>query len=165
MIDVSLDGEASAFRDVEDFIEQIKRDATKHFAMLGLDPETELSVVLTDNESIRTLNLKWNQNDVPTDVLSFPQYQPGELPEGPCAIGDVVISLEYAEQTLGESGHRERVEGELGEPVDAWPIESEIAFLLIHGLLHLVGYDHDTSDAETQMKAMERTLWLSRGDA
>ncbi len=121
--------------------------------------EAELSVVLTDNDHIQTLNAQWRDEDKATDVLSFPLYEPFQIPKDAPAIGDIVISIEYAEHTTQEAVHLKRMETSLGETISEWGLIEEITFLLIHGFLHLVGYDHESEDEEIEMKAMETTLW------
>lgn len=121
--------------------------------------EAELSVVLTDNDHIQTLNAQWRDEDKATDVLSFPLYEPFQIPKDAPAIGDIVISIEYAEHTTQEAVHLKRMETSLGESISEWGLIEEITFLLIHGFLHLVGYDHESEDEEIEMKAMETTLW------
>lgn len=121
-------------------------------------------MVLTDNEHIHELNRQWRDEDKPTDVLSFPLHEPevpGELSGGVFALGDIVISVEYAESLLETAEHRDRVAAELGLPANdlTWQLEDEVDFLLIHGLLHLVGYDHATDAEERDMKAQEKRLW------
>lgn len=102
---------------------------------------TEVSVTLCDNTYIKSLNHKFREKNAPTDVLSFPMYDEGELPKGTDAdgttviLGDIVLSLERAEAQAAELGHS---------------TEREIAFLCIHSTLHLLGYDHERSKAEDE---------------
>lgn len=105
---------------------------------LGLH-KREVSLLLTDDEGIRELNNLYLQRDRPTNVISFP------MNEGPL-LGDIVISVETAA--------RDAEEGDL-------PLLDEIAFLFIHGLLHLVGYDHEKGDISEAagMKEKERELF------
>jgi probable rRNA maturation factor len=109
---------------------------------LGL-PEAELSVLLCSDEVIRELNRRYRDTDKPTDVLAFP------MNEGPGAalhaglLGDVVISLPTATRQARE---RDR------------PIVAEVTFLLAHGLLHLLGYDHATAREEREMSARTHDL-------
>lgn len=145
----------------------IKTKVASHFRALGLtDPE--LSVVLTDDEHIQELNREWRGEDRPTDVLSFPLSDPFEFDgEAPgAALGDIVISLPYAERTCQELGHRDRVAENLGVPPETvkWSLEEEIHFLVLHGLLHLIGHDHADPDEEEAMRAEERRLWRSMED-
>ena len=121
--------------------------------------EPELSVVLTDDAHIQILNAQWRDEDKATDVLSFPLYEPFQIPKDAPAIGDIVISIEYAEQTCEDAVHLKRMEESMGESIPKWELLEEITFLLIHGLLHLVGHDHETKDEEQEMKMMEIKLW------
>lgn len=93
----------------------------------------EISITLTDNAHIRLLNSQYRQVDKPTDVLSFPLFDDDYGDEESCALGDVVLSLEKAEAQAKEYGHS---------------FERECAFLVVHSILHLLGYDHETSEEE-----------------
>lgn len=106
-------------------------------------PEAELSLVLVSDTVMRRLNRQWRGADRPTDVLSFAQAEgQGGAPEG--LLGDVVISVDTARRQA-----RER----------AAPLARELDRLLIHGVLHLLGYDHERSQAEAQrMQRRERAL-------
>ncbi|WP_233497046.1 rRNA maturation RNase YbeY [Lujinxingia litoralis] len=127
---------------------------------MGLrDPE--LSVVLTDDDEIRELNRQWRGEDHATDVLSFPLYEADELPEDPLALGDIVISLPYAERLVASAEHRQRLAAAAGIAPEAlrWELVDEVTFLFVHGLLHLVGHDHAEPEEEAQMRAEESRLW------
>lgn len=99
----------------------------------------EVSVTFTDNESIHKLNNKFRGVDRPTDVLSFPLFDYDGTSEEPPVdemmnmLGDIVISLEKANEQAGEFGHS---------------FEREVAFLTAHSMLHLLGYDHELSDED-----------------
>ena len=99
----------------------------------------EVSVTFTDNEGIHELNKKFREVDKPTDVLSFPLFDfEGETDEPPVDeimsnLGDIVISLEKAKEQAEEYGHS---------------FEREVAFLCVHSMLHLLGYDHETSEED-----------------
>ena len=99
----------------------------------------EVSVTFTDNEGIHELNKKFRCVDKPTDVLSFPLFDyEGESDEPPIDeiinnLGDIVISLEKAQEQAEEYGHS---------------FERETAFLCVHSMLHLLGYDHEISDED-----------------
>jgi rRNA maturation RNase YbeY len=105
--------------------------------------EAELSVLLVSDREMRRLNRAWRGRDRPTDVLSFAQAEgEGAAPAG--LLGDVVISLETAKRQAGERGVA------VGEEAER---------LLIHGVLHLLGYDHEVSDREARrMQRRERAL-------
>lgn len=98
----------------------------------------EVSVLLTGDRRMRALNRKFRHRDRPTDVLSFPA-----APEFAAAgfAGDLAISLETAARQAAERGH---------------PLEAEIEILILHGLLHLAGYDHESDFG--QMARRERAL-------
>lgn len=109
--------------------------------------DCEISVVLTDNEEIRTLNNMHRGIDRATDVLSFPMFEydeNGEIiedyadfnEEGDICLGDIVISLERAAEQAEEYGHS---------------FEREVGFLTVHSMLHLLGYDHMEPDEEKEM--------------
>src|SRR5690554_1394503 len=105
--------------------------------------EAELSILLTDDRTIHELNRDYRGKDRPTDVLAF-AAQEAEVFVGPVELlGDVVISLETARKQAKDRG---------------WAIAAEIRFLLAHGLLHLLGYDHQTADEERRMLAMGDVL-------
>lgn len=115
----------------------VRERAEKMLAALDLD-DAELSILLCDDPTIHTLNRDFRHKDKPTDVLAFAMRE-GEAGDLAGAIlGDVVISLDTARRQAAERGHA---------------IASEITFLLAHGLLHLVGYDHRNDAEERVMNA------------
>lgn len=91
--------------------------------------QEEVELLLTNNETIRELNLEYREKDKPTDVLSFPFEDEQQL-------GQIVISVERADEQAEEIGQS---------------LEEELQFLFTHGLLHLLGYDHETRSEEAQM--------------
>jgi rRNA maturation RNase YbeY len=110
--------------------------------------EAELSVVLVSDRLIRRLNREWRGKDRATDVLSFAQ-QEGGGPAPAALLGDVVISLATAKRQAKERGE---------------PLAAEGERLLIHGLLHLLGYDHERSVTEARrMQRRERALAQALG--
>jgi rRNA maturation RNase YbeY len=125
---------------------RLSRSARRLLRALRL-PGAELSLVLVSDRQMRALNRRWRARDRPTDVLSFAQHEgPGGAPDG--VLGDVVISVDTARRQAAERG------SSLGREADR---------LLIHGLLHLLGYDHERSEAEARrMRRRERALarWL-----
>jgi probable rRNA maturation factor len=99
-------------------------------------PKAELSILLIDDTQIANLNRDYLQRKGPTNVIAFPMRE-GEFTEvNPELLGDVVISLETAER-----------EGLAG----GQSMQSRLDELLIHGILHLIGYDHENSEAEAEM--------------
>jgi probable rRNA maturation factor len=111
--------------------------------------DAELSLLITDDERMREINLQHRAIDAPTDVLSFPQFEPepgsvlsvkhlqGEL------LGDIVLSIDTTTRQATERGV---------------PALEEAGFLLAHGLLHLLGYDHATPEEDAIMTALTREL-------
>ena len=113
----------------------------------------EVSVTFTDTEKIRALNRKFRGIDRPTDVLSFPLFDyTGEQEEPPVdelvgMLGDIVISLEQAGKQAEEYGHG---------------FEREAAFLCVHSMLHLLGYDHETGEEDEADMRRRQSEILSR---
>ncbi len=118
----------------------LRADAVRLCATLGR-PRAELSVLLCDDAFIQDLNAQWRQKDVPTDVLSFPMGD-GQV------LGDVVVSLPTAERQAAERGH---------------DLHTELRVLLVHGLLHLVGPDHEAPGEDAAMAAEEARLLAALG--
>lgn len=121
-----------------------------------LGQNVEVSVTFVDDAQIHELNRIHRGVDRPTDVLSFSQLEGedmGALPEGaPLPLGDIVISLERCAEQAREYGHS---------------FERELGFLVGHGMLHLLGYDHQTPEDEAVMMAKTEAilgeLGLTRG--
>lgn len=107
--------------------------------LAGREGAPAVTVVLTGDEEVHRLNREFRGKDRPTDVLSFPAGD--DLPEGEEELGGIVISVETAAK---QARARRR------------PVEHEVRILLIHGVLHLLGFDHETDDGE--MEALERKI-------
>ena len=125
----------------------------------GVAVPCEVDVFLTNDEGIHKINLEQRDVDAPTDVLSFPMFSlaPGEKPDeseadpgsGLVPLGDMVISVERARAQAKEFGHSE---------------ERELAYLTVHSVLHLLGYDHmDEGEMKKQMRAREEAVLQSLG--
>ena len=125
----------------------------------GVEVSCEVNVLFTDDEGIHAINLEQREVDRPTDVLSFPMFElePGEKPgeedadpaTGLVPLGDMVISLERAREQAGEFGHS---------------VEREIAYLAVHSVLHLLGYDHmDEGPMKARMREREEAILGSLG--
>jgi len=121
---------------------KVRERAERMLAALRM-PDAELSILLCDDETIWALNRDYRGKDRPTDVLAFAMREG----EGPALhqelLGDVVISLDTARRQAAERGRT---------------IVYEVTFLLAHGLLHLLGYDHQTDDEERRMSARTDAL-------
>ncbi len=132
-------------------VAQIGRTAARAFDMAALyleigGIETEVSLVLTDDQHMRVLNRQWRSIDKPTNVLSFPAMpvRPGQKP-GPM-LGDIVLARETI---LREAAEQEKDAGE------------HLTHLLVHGFLHLLGYDHIEDEDAEAMETLETAI-LSR---
>jgi len=113
-------------------------------------PACELSIAVTDDQTVRTLNRQYAGEDAVTDVLSFSQREGEELvapPEGVPPLGEVVIAYPQAARQASERGHA---------------ATEEVEWLLVHGVLHLLGYDHAEPEEARRMRAREDAL---AGDA
>jgi probable rRNA maturation factor len=107
---------------------------------LACHRDTELSILIVDDEGIRIINRDYLHKDRPTNVISFAMGEGEGGQIQPNLLGDVVISAETAARDASEAG---------------LSFESELYFLLLHGILHLVGYDHERGTAEEALR-MER---------
>lgn len=124
--------------------EIVKKVLNKVAELYGLEEDAEVGVTLTDNEYIKELNTKYRNKECSTDVLSFALNE-GEEPEivdGPSVnlIGDIIISVETAQMQAEEYGHS---------------LERELAFLTVHGMMHLLGYDHIEEEDRVEMRKEE----------
>jgi probable rRNA maturation factor len=113
---------------------------------------SSVTVVVTDNEVVQQLNAQYRGIDAPTDVLSFENTPDPDFPELDEAtaghLGDIIIAYPVAEAQALTSGHI--------------PAE-EITLLAVHGFLHLLGYDHDTSDRKQAMWAIQQQVMVKLG--
>jgi len=122
----------------ENSLERAANTALQHEAQ---SPDSELSIILTNDARLHELNLNYLGVDAPTDVLSFPASETD--PEtGARYIGDILISIPRARAQAEAAGH---------------PLESEVQLLVVHGVLHLLGHDH----AEAKEKAR---MWKAQAE-
>lgn len=123
-------------------ISRLKDCASRVLVRLNKE-NSNLSVVLADDMFVRKLNKKYRGHNSPTDVLAFSMLE-GEhnsVDQTCCELGDVIISVQTAKKQAREYKH---------------PLEKEIILLLIHGILHLLGFDHIKINDETEMKTLEK---------
>lgn len=127
---IELDNQTSLDVDI-DALEKIAQSLTNR----------EIELIITDNESIRELNREYREKDKPTDVLSFPLETPfTEQSIFDIPLGTIVISADLVKEKAKAYGHSE---------------QDELKLLFIHGLLHLLGYDHETDHGEMRQKERE----------
>lgn len=138
----------------KDTEEMIKKAVEKALEMHGED-KVEVGIVLVDNEYIQELNRHYRGKDEPTDVLSFAMRE-GEYDfdsefeeiEEEELLGDIIISCEKAKYQAEEYGHS---------------FNREIGYLAVHGILHLLGYDHETEEEKRKMRQKEEEVLLALG--
>jgi probable rRNA maturation factor len=113
---------------------------------LACPRSTELSILLVDDEGIRVINRDYLHKDRPTNVISFAMREGEGSQIQPNLLGDVVLSTETAARDAAEAG---------------LSFESELYFLLLHGILHLLGYDHErgTTEEAARMESKEREVF------
>jgi len=116
----------------------------------GVAPPYEVSLVFTDSDTVRRLNRDYRGVDEPTDVIAFHMLSQKETsppfvlpPDGVTRLGEVIISYPQAVEQAKEQGHS---------------VNKELALLIIHGILHLLGYDHEQPEEEAKMRAKEKEL-------
>ena len=140
-VEIDLSVEAGDWPDEAALTRLVDRAVSAAFAETSAAGPSELSIVFSDDAHIRTLNAGWRGKDKATNVLSFPAFP---LPKGgklPPMLGDIVLA---AETVAREAALEEK------------PFENHITHLVIHGLLHLLGYDHETDAEAEEMEAIER---------
>ena len=137
----------------------IRRTIRTALAAEGMELPCEVDVLLTGDEGIHQINRDMRNVDRPTDVLSFPEFDltPGEVPTeedadpgtGLVPLGDMVISMEHVAAQAKEYGHSR---------------QRELAYLVTHSVLHLLGYDHlDEGPQKQQMRAREEAILAELG--
>ena len=104
--------------------------------------EVDVSIAIEDNAQLQELNLKFLGIDAPTDVLSFPADEI-DPDTGNLYLGDIIISLPTATAQAAAAGH---------------PLQNELQLLVVHGMLHLLGYDHATTEMKTEMWELQAQL-------
>lgn len=155
-IPITADVEGADSKTACAFIRKVIRTA---LAAEGVTAACEVDVLLTNDEGIHQINLDMRDVDRSTDVLSFPEFdlQPGEVPTeedadpgtGLVPLGDMVISVEHVAAQAVEYGHSR---------------QRELAYLVTHSVLHLLGYDHlDEGPQKKQMRAREEAILSELG--
>jgi probable rRNA maturation factor len=132
-------------------VDELALVSVSRFALgeLGINPLAELSVLLMDIEAMTELHLKWMDEPGPTDVMSFPMDEldtarrPDDAGPGPALLGDVVLCPAVATGQAREAGHS---------------LDDELHLLTVHGILHLLGYDHVEPAEEKAMFRLQNDL-------
>lgn len=150
MLEVAIeaDEEWDSSRSWEQLVRKAAETAIAESAfpqLTTIERPVEISVRLTGNEVVRALNAEWRGKDKPTNVLSFPMAEPGELQNAKIAghellLGDIILARGVCEAEAAEKGVR---------------FEDHTAHLVVHGTLHLLGYDHHDEDEAADMESRE----------
>ena len=152
-IDVYIEEKFKSYIE-ESWMSSIAREV---LAAEGIAAPAELSLVITDAETIKQLNKAYRGEDEPTDVLAFPMFSQSGTeaeftfitpPDGVQHLGEVIISYPQAARQAEERRQE---------------ITKELALLTVHGVLHLLGYDHEQADEQQQMKAREMEILTKAG--
>lgn len=131
MINVNINPNLDLTLDPELFVKASQASLQE----LNPDRETDVTLVITDDTQIRELNRQFREMDQETDVLSFPSDEV-DLDTGVSYLGDILISYPQAQRQALEIGH---------------PVETELQLLIVHGMLHLLGFDHASVVEKTEM--------------
>jgi probable rRNA maturation factor len=142
MVEVVINNEQDGIIDGE-LMDKLTAIVQKTLSIEGFAAEGEVSLTLTDNAELQLLNKKYRGVDAPTDVLSFPMLEEGEEKNSYVLLGDVVISVEKAIEQAKEYGHS---------------LQRELAYLTVHGILHLLGYDHLEEKDKSKMRSREEEI-------
>ena len=143
----------SKFKEYENYEEEYLQLMETALKVIGVKCDPIVSVTLVDNRYIHRINKKYRGIDRPTDVISFAfldgdDYDKVLFNEGMVALGDIYISTEKAQEQAEEYHHS---------------LKRELSFLFVHGLLHLLGYDHMKKEDEEVMFSLQEKILKERG--
>lgn len=127
-----------------------RQAAAATFAATGVgENEFETALLFTSDNEVRALNHQWRGKDYATNVLSFPAADGFTVPDGEAPpLGDIVLALGVVTREASEQGK---------------PLPHHAAHLMIHGLLHLLGYDHETDEEASEMEDLETEILKGMG--
>ena len=146
-IDMSV--EAGHWPEPEMLEALVRRAIGAALDVLGEDASaSELSLVFTDDKAIRALNAQWRAQDKATNVLSFPAFDMAPGYPVPPVLGDIVIAHETVEREAA---------------LELKPFDHHLTHLVVHGFLHLLGYDHEIDEEAEEMEALETRILASLG--
>jgi len=140
----NLQDKVELTKELENLLEKVTNKALNE---KNVRQEGEVSFALVDNDYIQQLNKQYRSKDKPTDVLSFPM---DSLASGEAyvVLGDIIISLEKAVEQAADYGHS---------------LDRELAFLTVHGVLHLLGYDHEDEQEREEMEKEQENILVAMG--
>ena len=156
---INLENDQAKIELADSVLECLQQGIQAVAQLNALEEDAEVDVTIVDDEEIHALNRDYRGMDKPTDVLSFPEFEltPGQLPgaedadpgTGYVPLGDMVISMERVKAQAKEYGHSNR---------------RELAYLAVHSVLHLLGYDHmDEGAQKAQMRGREEAIMSQLG--
>ncbi|WP_421692978.1 rRNA maturation RNase YbeY [Aestuariivirga sp.] len=147
---VSIDVEDQAWLALAD-LQNLARDAVNAALTAAINPHgsVEVSLVFTDDLSVAQLNAEWRSRDNPTNVLSFPSPGNMPIPEGePRPLGDIVLAYGVTAREAGEQGKT---------------LRDHTVHLIVHGMLHLLGHDHENDVEAEAMEQLEAEILKGLG--
>ena len=142
------------FELTDEIKEMLERVCLKSLQYEEFNEDCEISLSIVTNEEIHDINKQFRNIDSPTDVLSFPQltFEEGEEADvnenGEIVLGDIIISIDRAKEQAEEYGHS---------------LKRELAFLSVHSMLHLMGYDHMVPEEEEDMFRRQKEILIEAG--
>lgn len=141
--------------EIEGFDDLVKEEEIREYVQKVLEKEYEseapiyMSLLFTGNDEIQVINREYRDKDQPTDVISFAYHETEDFDIGPYdTLGDIVISLERVVEQAKEYNHSDK---------------RELFYVLTHGILHLLGYDHIEEEDKKEMRAKEEEILGSFG--
>src|SRR5262249_15684091 len=144
MFEIEIQNEA----DYEIDEERLRQAALTVLAAHDVKDSSEMTIAITDNEAVADLNRRFRGVDAPTDVLSFPMETSARMASDIAYVGDLAIAYPYAKAQAEREGHA------LGD---------SLALLVVHGTLHILGYDHDTPQRKAEMWAAQEKALIALG--
>lgn len=144
-MNILIQNETNRTIDMADNLEKVVAEVLK---TEDLSFDYEVSITFVDKDQIHKLNKEFRDVDRPTDVLSFPLDEDFFIEGVDTMLGDIVISMDVAEEQANEFGHS---------------IEREIMYLIAHSMLHLLGYDHMDDEEKSIMRAREKEVMRNLG--
>lgn len=148
-ISVDVDADSPLWAALPDATRLAERAALAAVAAgdVAVMPGSELSVLLADDATLRELNRTWRDKDKPTNVLSWPAADPDDLADSP-VLGDIALSWETLIREAGDEGKA---------------VADHFTHLIVHGVLHLLGYDHETDEEADEMEMLEVQILAGLG--
>ncbi len=144
MVIISIRPELNIDAEIENILEKTAKKTLE----IEKSEDCEVSIHLTNDDEIKELNLTYRGVDSPTDVLAFAMREGDDCDINSDILGDVVISIETAERQAKECSHG---------------IRAELSLLIVHGILHLLGYDHAKREEADLMQEKQKKILLSLG--